>query len=130
MFWSRFTTINSFKSWFWRNFSTCWNILNIITWKHYCYWNQTFWVWNRFKCIIKLSLPFPSTSGVPTHMKIKPGLSQRSDLLPMRRFHMLWENKRFQSVHLCLKAPENTKVRQYWRQNVNTEVLNALQLCV
>lgn len=41
---------------------------------------------------------------------VVPGLSQRINLLPMRRFHVM-RNKRFQSVHLCLKAPVELKCK-------------------
>jgi len=121
MFWSRFKTINLFKTWFWHDFFHIWNILSIIVWKHYCYWNQTFWVWSRFKCIINVK-PSISFHRSLTHMKIK-GLCQVSDFT-------LRETKGFTAyirvLKLQLNESANTKVRKCWRH----KVLIALQLCV
>lgn len=67
-------------------------------------------------CIIKLSLPFPSTSGVPTHMEIK-GLCQVSvkELTRQSADITCYEKQKvveaFHVIRLCLKAPVKCKCK-------------------
>lgn len=119
----------------WRNFSTCWKILNIITWKQYCYWNQTFRAWSRLKCIIKLSLPFPSTSGVPTRIEIKgPCQVSLKELTRCLSADITCYEKQkvveaFHGIRLCLKAPVKCKCK-HKALGKDIQVLDALQLRV